>query len=296
MLSIQPIKEKQTDAALSFVEPYEDECVNLCAELLSGARNCYVLTETQAESDEKILGVFAFRNKRTVFHCLPFAKYKSSQDKRICSESQSAFLGFFADKKPFCINGEAAGGIFLRNILKNKKNPMRPSCTNEYFLMTSGNEKTGASEAAFADKPSDIKFFAARTADYEHLLPLELGYQREEVIPKNFEISDEALAAAFRDDLLKDEIYALEKNGAAIAKAKITSRGRRYSMIGGVYTIPSERKNGYAKRLLKLIMDSEKKNGNRNFCLYAKKKNPAAVALYTSLGFEKRGDYLLIYY
>ncbi len=33
-----------------------------------------------------------------------------------------------------------------------------------------------------------------------------------------------------------------------------------------------------------------------SFCLYAKQENAAALALYKSLGFTSRGEYLLVYY
>ncbi|MBQ6029538.1 MAG: GNAT family N-acetyltransferase, partial [Treponema sp.] len=63
-----------------------------------------------------------------------------------------------------------------------------------------------------------------------------------------------------------------------------------------VYTIPSERKKCRASFLVKQIIARSQAHGINNFCLYAKQENAAALALYKSLGFVPRGEYLLVYY
>ena len=344
---------------------------------------------TNSDSDlqgQKLAGLFALRKKRSLFFCLPFAKYKSAFDKKVCSEAQRPLMEFFESREPFCVNGEAAGAIFLRNILKNKKSPMRPSVTNKYFLMArdamsltvrvSGPvnnflDKTERSdvfprsiasarksavesfpiakwsEATYAGIFQDqkiagsspamtncgLRVVQATAADYERLLPLELGYQREEVVPKSFDISDAALAAAFKHELGQGLTFALYDGDRPIAKARVSACGLRHCMLGGVYTIPSERKKGRAYFLVRQIIsffesgldgqrqnagggsidsgkpcsfgtasDSGKPGDSRpslafdSFCLYAKQENAAALALYKSLGFTPRGEYLLVYY
>ena len=67
-------------------------------------------------------------------------------------------------------------------------------------------------------------------------------------------------------------------------------------MLGGVYTIPSERKKGRAALLVRQIIARSQAHDVNNFCLYAKQENAAALALYKSLGFTPSGEYLLIYY
>ncbi len=315
---------------------------------------------------QKLAGLFALRKKRSLFFCLPFAKYKSAFDKKVCSEAQRPLMEFFESREPFCINGEAAGAVFLRNILKNKKSPMRPSVTNKYFLMVSGqaransgiealSQDSGAKnqeasqdqdsgEAFHAQDAGGLRVIQATAADYERLLPLELGYQREEVVPASFDISDAALAAAFKHELDQGLTFALFDGERPIAKARVSACGLRHCMLGGVYTVPSERKKGRAAFLVKQIIalfesglegqrqnaggqnrsqglnagggsiafgktgsfgiasDSGKPGDSRpslafdNFCLYAKQENAAALALYKSLGFTPRGEYLLVYY
>ncbi|MBQ7618641.1 MAG: hypothetical protein IJS51_00745, partial [Treponema sp.] len=187
MISIQLLKKENVDEALSFIQPYESECVNLASEILRGATDCWALysveasqTETRANSGsdsqtKTLAGLFALRKKRSLFFCLPFAKYKSAFDKKVCSEAQRPLMEFFESREPFCINGEAAGAIFLRNILKNKKSPMRPSVTNKYFLLSldqdSGEENQEASQNKKAvhaqNSGGGLRVIQATAADYE---------------------------------------------------------------------------------------------------------------------------------
>ncbi|MBQ7619783.1 MAG: GNAT family N-acetyltransferase, partial [Treponema sp.] len=243
------------------------------------------------------------RKKRSLFFCLPFAKYKSAFDKKVCSEAQRPLMEFFESNEPFCVNGEAAGAIFLRNILKNKKSPMRPSVTNKYFLMALEGEGTqdqnavAKNQEAFNAQNSGggLRVVQATAADFDSLLPLELGYQREEVVPASFDISDAALAAAFKRELEDGLTFALYDGDRPIAKARVSACGLRHCMLGGVYTIPSERKKGRASFLVRQIIARQSLAFN-GFCLYAKQENAAALALYKSLGFVPRGEYLLVYY
>jgi GNAT superfamily N-acetyltransferase len=142
----------------------------------------------------------------------------------------------------------------------------------------------------------DLRVIQATAADYERLLPLELGYQREEVVPASFDISDAALAAAFKHELGQGLTFALCDGDRPIAKARVSACGLRHCMLGGVYTIPSERKKGRAAFLVSQIIKRSQAHGISNFCLYAKQENAAALALYKSLGFTPRGEYLLVYY
>lgn len=375
---IKPLLPEQGEEALLFLQPYESECVNLASEILRGATDCWRViyndeasqtsgTENESKpvtlecrvsrnirahdqvransgSDlqgQKLAGLFALRKKRSLFFCLPFAKYKSAFDKKVCSEAQRPLMEFFESREPFCVNGEAAGAIFLRNILKNKKSPMRPSVTNKYFLMVSGDSGAKNEKAFHAQNSGGgsgakggLRVVQATAADYERLLPLELGYQREEVVPKSFDISDAALAAAFKHELGQGLTFALCDGDRPIAKARVSARGLRHCMLGGVYTIPSERKKGRAAFLVRQIialfesgLDGQRQTaGGQNcsqdlnagggsidsgkpcsfgiasdsskpsFCLYAKQENAAALALYKSLGFVPRGEYLLVYY
>ena len=288
---IKPLLADRREEALSFIQPCESECVNLAQEILRGGDNCWALYCQEASQTETLAGLIALRKKRSLFFCLPFAKYKSAFDKKVCNEAQRPLADFFEDNELFCVNGEAAGALYIKNILRHKKTPMQSSVVNKYYLMARDGEALQAQDAG-----GGLRVEQATAADYDSLLPLELGYQREEVVPKSFDISDAVLEAAFKQELDQGFTFVLFDGDRPIAKARLSASGQRYCMIGGVYTLPQERKKGRAALLVSQIIKRSQAHGVNNFCLYAKQENAAALALYKKLGFTPRGEYLLLYY
>ena len=334
---IKPLLADRREEALSFIQPYESECVNLAAEILRGGTDCWLVlyseqlqaqdargnflqaqegaaADQEASQTETLAGVIALRKKRSLFFCLPFAKYKSASDKKVCNEAQRPLADFFESNEPFCVNGEAAGALYIKNILRHKKTPMQSSVVNKYYLMASDGEALQAQDAGgnflqaqegaaqncevfnALNAGGGLRVMQATAVDCDRLLPLELGYQREEVVPQSFDISDAALAAAFKHELGQGLTFALYDGDRPIAKARIAASGQRYCMIGGVYTIPQERKKGRAAFLVSQIIKRSQTGGICGFSLYAKQENAAALALYKKLGFTPRGEYLLVYY
>lgn len=291
-MKIKPISACEKNSALDFIAPFENECVNLANEILCGAKDCYVIMR-----EEQIVGAFCFRNHRTIFHCLPFTKYKTSLDKILCQETQSLLYEFFADEKPFCINGEASGSLFLKNIFRYKKNPAHARIMNEYFLM---RKNPAQEKSADADDPTQMpetqpRIFQATPYDEEKIFPLEFAYQIEEVIPPDFAFSEKALRDSFKVNLQSQRIFVLESGGSPVAKASIAADGKNFALLGGVYTLPEFRRKGFAVILIRDILRrlaDEKKSAS----LYVKKKNTAAVELYKKLGFEQSGEYRLVYF
>ncbi len=292
-VSIKKISPESIAEAKQFVLSSESECVNLCEMLFEkNAQDCFAII-----CEEKIVGVFCFKGRRTIFHCLPFTKFKTASDKILCQKTQGAFYEFFENEKPFCINGEATGSLFLKNIFRNKKNPAHAKVTNEYFLMRKNlsQEKNLAASEMPESSENNFRVFCAAPCDEEKLFPLERAYQVEEVIPPNFGVSEDLLRASFRLNLQSKKIFALEIEGSPAAKAAITACGPNCALLGGVYTLPEFRRKGLATILIRHILRllaAEKKSAS----LYAKKKNLAAVELYKSLGFESTAEYRLIYF
>ncbi|MDE6719474.1 MAG: GNAT family N-acetyltransferase, partial [Treponemataceae bacterium] len=241
--------------------------------------------------------------RRTIFHCLPLTKYKTALDKILCQETQGAFYEFFADEKPFCINGEATGSLFLKNIFRNKKNPAHAKIVNEYFLMQKNlaqekNASADLSSQSFEmpqSSENEFRIFQAAPCDEEKVFPLERAYQFEEVIPPNFNVSEKLLRDSFRLNLQTQRIFVLQIEGAPVAKAAITACGKNYALLGGVYTLPEFRRKGFATILIRHILRVLAAE-NKCASLYARKNKIAAVELYKSLGFESVAEYRLIYF
>lgn len=306
-MKIELISENEREAALDFIAPFENECVNLAHEIMHGAKDCYAVKNESSETNSRgavrnpphnsTCGIFCFRNRRTVFHCLPFTKYKTALDKMLCQETQMPFYEFFADEKPFCINGEATGSLFLKNILRNKKNPAHAKIANEYFLMCKNLSQEKNATADLPSPPYENRFhiFQAEPCDEEKLFPLERAYQFEEVIPPNFTVSEKALRDSFKLNAQNQKIFALHIDGAPAAKAAITSWGKQCALIGGVYTAPEFRRNGCATILIRHILRLLAAEG-KCASLYVKKAKTETVELYKKIGFENAADYRLIYF
>ena len=66
--------------------------------------------------------------------------------------------------------------------------------------------------------------------------------------------------------------------------------------IGGVFTLPENRRKGYSKLCMKqLIIDSRNIHQLNILILFTKEDNVAAQGLYESLGFEHIGYFGLIF-
>jgi predicted GNAT family acetyltransferase len=99
------------------------------------------------------------------------------------------------------------------------------------------------------------------------------------------------LRASLREEL----VYEAERDGVPVAKAATNARGFTVDQIGGVYTTPRERGKGIGGLVVTALLRevfAEKKGA----CLFVKKRNFPAIALYERLGFSYVTDYVISYY
>ncbi len=131
--------------------------------------------------------------------------------------------------------------------------------------------------------------------DAEALFPLQQGYELEEVVlnPQMYSRPD-----SFRHlkACLHDQIVLLaELDGVPVAKAGTNARGFRVAQIGGVYTRPDARNRAIGRRVMEALLA-------RLFalypgvCLFVKRTNTPAIALYRRLGFRHRDEFRISYY
>ena len=135
----------------------------------------------------------------------------------------------------------------------------------------------------------------ADPADAAALFPLQMAYEQEEVLldPSHF---SEALCLRSLVQSLRDEIiFVLESGGRLVAKAGTNARGYAVDQIGGVYTVPGERGKGLGRAVMAGLL-KEIFREKAGACLFVKKKNRPAVALYHGLGFQPVTDYAISYY
>jgi uncharacterized protein len=81
-----------------------------------------------------------------------------------------------------------------------------------------------------------------------------------------------------------------------VAQAHIQCRTPDFCQIGGVCTLPEDRRHGYGKAVVERLAGMIPKDGGRRACLVVNVENSAARSLYDSLGFRETGRLMLIDY
>jgi predicted GNAT family acetyltransferase len=168
--------------------------------------------------------------------------------------------------------------------------PLQATTRIEYFLMTLA--------AASMNPVLPVEGVSARRAepyDAENLFPLQRGYELEEVVIDPVHFSDaqcmKMLKLALRDEL----VCVAERQGVPVAKAATNARGFGVDQIGGVYTLPEERGRGIGGMVVLELLRAVFKE-KKAACLFVKKRNRPAIALYDRLGFSPATDYVITYY
>ncbi|MDC7223441.1 MAG: GNAT family N-acetyltransferase [Spirochaetales bacterium] len=128
----------------------------------------------------------------------------------------------------------------------------------------------------------------------KELFPLEEAYQKEEVVRDPSTLNLFYLKRRFMQQLGQNHIWAVYKEGRPVAKGGTNAEGFRYCQIGGVYTIPEERGRGIGRYLMNRISEDLYRQG-WGTSLFVRKKNPAALALYKHCGYQKKGDFRIVY-
>jgi predicted GNAT family acetyltransferase len=96
--------------------------------------------------------------------------------------------------------------------------------------------------------------------------------------------------------ILKNQLcFALTSDGDIVAKANTNAIGINCIQIGGVYTHPLYRRNGYAGALVQALCNRALRSGKQPV-LFVKEKNMPAFALYQKIGFAECGRYAIAYY
>jgi GNAT superfamily N-acetyltransferase len=170
--------------------------------------------------------------------------------------------------------------------------PLPPTTRVEYFLMTLGRD---ALRPAFPLPDSDLRIRRADPSDAEALFDLQKGYELEEVVIDPTHFSDAQCMKMLKIGLKEELVCVAERNGLPVAKAATNARGFGVDQVGGVYTLPAERNKGIgalvvSELLKKIFLEKE------GACLFVKKRNRPAIALYDRLGFAPVTDYVISYY
>lgn len=277
MISFIPIDKNTFPSAVKFIEQHEEKCIFLASQLRRQTENLYFIQE-----DKTILGVIYVDS--TIFHYIPKPESinKPELEKSLIEIIEKEQLNVK------CISGEAQGTELLKEVLKSKLR--EPYQTNHYKLMTCGAPNNPPEELC-----NDDQILRCTQDDMEMLFPIQKKYLSEEVAPFGKTVTDAEVSIGLRQILKNQLVLAMQSDGEIVAKANTNAIGINWIQLGGIYTHPLYRRNGYAWQLISALCRRTYKAGKKS-ALFVKDINVPAMELYKKLGFTNSGLYEICYY
>ena len=274
--------------AEQFVSSHEETSVSLASLVRRKVNTLFFITGSDNFVTEpaktSISGIISLDS--TIYHCIPDV---SKIDINQFSDELKSVL-----KKPVrCISGETSATDFLIKVidrLTNDSSLITPLKQIYYYKMMNLTSTPEAFELSGGEE-----IIRCTEHDIDALHSLQKDYMKEEVAVPGRQITDAEVALTLRQILKNQLCFALTFDGEITAKANTNAIGINCVQIGGVYTHPLYRHNGYAAALVTALCNRAKR-ARKNPVLFVKEKNMPALSLYLKLGFEECGHYAIAYY
>lgn len=236
---------------------------------------------------DSILGIINLDS--TIYHCIP-------NPEQLDADFLKAELPYLMKKPVRCISGETSGTQFLIDVFEqgNFDKLNHPVKVYEYKMMHWRNLSTVV-EPVETTLSGGEEIIRCTEGDMEVLHPLQKDYMKDEVAVPGRPITDAEVDITLRNILKNQLCFALTVDGDIVAKANTNAIGINCIQIGGVYSHPLYRRNGYAGALV-LALCNRAVRSHKNPVLFVKEKNMPAFTLYRKLGFEECGQYTIAYY
>ncbi|HTP57818.1 MAG TPA: GNAT family N-acetyltransferase [Spirochaetia bacterium] len=275
-MSWRPAGRKDLPAILNFLLRDEALCVPFTSRLIDGARGCDVYFNADAHGG--------------VSECILFTSAGLLLPVLAGEETRHDELADLLRGLSPAVHSIMGVGRCVRGT--EELLPVPPTTRIEYFLMTL--TRTSLRPVL----PRDAESVVVRKADAydaEALFPLQKEYELEEVVIDPSHFSDAQCMKLLKHALRDELVYVAELNGVPVAKAATNARGYKVDQIGGVYTVPEKRSKGLGARVVAELLETVFIDKSEA-CLFVKKKNRPALALYDRLGFAPVTDYIISYY
>lgn len=138
------------------------------------------------------------------------------------------------------------------------------------------------------EKSSEVHLL--RESDYSQWQEIQRAFNTEEGLAND--LSDEELQKNFLEIVSGKEAWGYFQNNQIISTSALSARAFDIGQIGGVYTLPEFRKQGYSKAtIINMLNDCSVEHALGRMILFTGEKNIASQRLYESLGFLKVGHY-----
>ncbi len=279
-----------SSALLSFVLPYEKLCVALVSHILQGKSHFF-----QVQTDDAVVrDVFSFSDSGQIFHCFPDAYgQRRGELLRILTD----FFRSQQEHEFFNVIGEEKGTDLIKQaVLAARRQKIQHE--QKYLLLeqkSSGDKYNFNRLPTMRDEYEKLAILRCSPDMIDLLLPLQIAYEKEEVLWQNEPLDEHVTRLSFHRALRTQQVFALSKNGRFIAKGGTNAQGKKYVQLGGMYTLPSERGKGYGSEVLRHI-SAEMKAQGKKMVLFAKVENAPALHLYKKCGFAKIGRFEIAYF
>lgn len=271
--------------AQQFIVPHEETCVSLASLVRRKTQDLFFISNSNLPIKiENILGIVSLES--TVYFCIP-------KPNLISAAEIANLIRPVLKKEIRCISGEGKGAELLTNV---SSQPIKQ--IYHYKMMNYENALNNKKEFQIMQntKLSDGEDIIRCTEnDIEILTPLQRDYMKSEVAVPGKKITDAEAAIMLRQILKNQLCLALICDGEIVAKANTNAIGINYIQIGGVYTNPLYRNNGYATSLVKTICNRAIK-AQKKPVLFVKEKNMGALSIYQKLGFSECAHYAIAYF
>ncbi len=277
------------DEAIGFVKPIEWRAVSLASNLASDGKPsfpgrqvrdlCCLIEFAEDETARgRVAGILLRTGSGIVLHCL-----REGLDE---SEAREAICAFIARGPVKCVLGSAQETRFLESCLGES-----PRQIVEYELMRLGS----LPDERLTDLPEGLQARNGRVEDTDAVMPLQEGYEREEVIPPGDPFDPEACRANLARSLERQRIILAVSGDLPVAKAGTNAQGFAFDQIGGVFTARNWRGKGLATAIVARLSRELMASG-RAVVLFVKPGNAPAKRAYEKVGFAPAIPFRIAYF
>lgn len=130
--------------------------------------------------------------------------------------------------------------------------------------------------------------------DYPTWLPLRVAYIQEEGFPSN--LSEKQMHVQFSEKVKSQSTWGLFLEEKLVSIADLNAQAFETGQVGGVYTTPLYRRQGYSRSVMQqLLLDTKHLHGLTKLVIFTGENNFSARALYESLGVSTCGFFALLF-
>ncbi len=292
--------EKPEDFLLAqqFIIPHEETCVSLASLVRRKSDKLVFISDpsTPLREHSSILGILNLDS--TIYHCIP-------DPSQLDANFLKTELPYLMKKPVRCISGESSGTDFLIEVCNSLRcgfdtaSPTQPPVTVYPYKMLRWLSTSKVVSVRSSDYSTTLsggeEIIRCTEHDMEALHQLQKDYMKEEVYVPGRPITDAEVDISLRQILKNQLCFALTVDVEIVTKANTNAIGINCVQIGGVYTHPLYRRNGYAGALVQALCNRALRSGKQPV-LFVKEKNTPAFSLYQKLGFAECGRYTIAYY